>query len=249
MTKPRVVASIEARMKSQRFPGKVLMDIEGTTSLSRLLKRLRRANLLDEIVLATSHTIADDALVAWAKSENLAYHRGDETDVLARVVEAHQMMRSDIVVKVCGDTPLLDPEVIDTAIDLFLSDPSTDVVTTTQERFFPDGVDAEVFSLASLIEVSQMNYEAEVREHVSLQFYRSNSGYKVSNLTSPQKLFAPALRFVIDYPEDLEMVRNVYRRLLPISGENFNTVDVIRLLKKEPQIAAMNAKYSEFTSS
>ena len=72
MTKPRVVASIEARMKSQRFPGKVLMDIEGTTSLSRLLKRLRRANLLDEIVLATSHTIA--TLHAIFYDKNLTFH-------------------------------------------------------------------------------------------------------------------------------------------------------------------------------
>jgi Spore coat polysaccharide biosynthesis protein F, CMP-KDO synthetase homolog len=242
MSEGKIVASIEARMSSSRLPGKVLADIEGAPSLSRLVQRLRRATQIDAIVLSTSDSPSDDILAEWAKNEKLPCFRGNEANVLARVIGTHQMMGSDIVVKVCGDTPLLDPIVIDQAITTFLNNKSIDVVTTTQKRFFPDGVDAEVFSLSLLSEVAEKINDPLVHEHVSLYFYNPDNGYAVFDLVTPDTLFAPNLRLVLDYTEDLEMIRAVFSKLLPTRGENFGTADIIKLVREEPAILSINQR-------
>src|SRR2546422_5615394 len=144
---PRVVASIEARMRSSRLPGKVLADIGGTPAIARLMTRLRRARLVDGIVLATTTHASDDPLVAWATASGVDLFRGSEDDVLLRVVEAHRMMRSDVIVEVTGDCPLLDPEVIDLGVETFLAN-DCDVVTNVITSSFPQGVDVQVFRRA-----------------------------------------------------------------------------------------------------
>ena len=103
----------------ESLPGKVLMDINGLTSLDRQLMRLRRSRLIDDIVLATTTSSNDDVLATWAEGADLACYRGSEEDVLARVVGAHQMMDSDVIVEITGDCPLLDPDVIDLGIEFF----------------------------------------------------------------------------------------------------------------------------------
>jgi spore coat polysaccharide biosynthesis protein SpsF len=115
----RIVASIEARMSSSRLPGKVLLDINGEPSLTRQIRRLRQSKKVNDIVVATSTNPADDPIVSWAATENIACYRGSEDDVLLRVVEAQRFLNSDIVVEICGDTPLIDPLIIDQAISLF----------------------------------------------------------------------------------------------------------------------------------
>src|SRR3954468_22741224 len=109
---PKVVASVEARMGSSRLPGKVLMDIGGVPSLTRLFRRLRNCRGVDDVVLATSTAPGDDALEAWAGDAGVDVFRGSEDDVLSRVVGAQRMMKSDVVVEVTGDCPLLDSEVV-----------------------------------------------------------------------------------------------------------------------------------------
>src|SRR3989344_6963298 len=119
-TKSRVVASVEARMNSSRLPGKVLLDINGAPALTRLVHRLRRAQLLDDIVIATTTESADDAIATWGQREGVHIFRGSHHDVLQRVVDAHADMRSDIIVEVTGDSILLDPTIIDQGVKLFL---------------------------------------------------------------------------------------------------------------------------------
>src|SRR6266851_10076426 len=134
--RPRIVASIEARMRSSRLPGKVLADINGVPALTRLVRRLRRCHLLDDVVLATTVNTADGALVEWAEANGVAAYRGSEEDVLARVVEAHRQMGSDVVVEVTGDCTLLDPEIIDLGVATYLAN-RCDVVTNVRNPSFP----------------------------------------------------------------------------------------------------------------
>src|SRR4051812_48719033 len=94
---PRIVASIEARMSSSRLPGKVLADVEGRPALLRLVERLRRADTINDIVVATTTKTSDDSLVLLLEREGIRCFRGSEDDVLQRVVEAHRMMKTDIV--------------------------------------------------------------------------------------------------------------------------------------------------------
>jgi spore coat polysaccharide biosynthesis protein SpsF len=240
----RVVASIEARMRSSRLPGKVLLDIHGAPSLGRLLHRLRRARSLDGIVLATTTSPLDDALVEWAKSEDLPVFRGSEDDVLARVVGAHEQMNTDVIVEICGDCPLLDPEVVDLCVEAFRGN-DTDVVSTVREPSLPQGVDAQVFRLSALKEVERTVSDPAVREHVSLYFYEHPERYRIHHFSAPERWRRPELRLQLDYPEDLALIRAVYERLLPERGDNFGLDDVIGLLDADPALARMNAHCEE----
>lgn len=241
---PRFVASIEARMGSSRLPGKVLEDLAGAPALTRLVRRLRRAGRLDGIVLATTTSAEDDALARWAETEGVECFRGSEDDVLARVVEAQRTMASDVVVEVCGDTPLLDPVVIDMAIDAFDSQ-VCDVVTTTRERSFPDGIDAEVFRLADLEEVAATVADPAVREHVSLHFYQQPDRYRVVHLPAPPQWQRPEIQLVLDDPADLERIREIYARLEPDFGDAFGTGDIIDLIDRDPALAGDGGAASE----
>ena len=150
--KPRVVASIEARMNSSRFPGKMLSDLSGRPALIRLVDRLRRATTLDAIVVATTAEPADDPLARAVEAAGIACFRGSESDVLNRVVEAHRTMATEIVVEVTGDCPLTDPKVIDHGVNTFLAH-DVDVVSNVAKPSFPIGIDVQVFGLPALAKV------------------------------------------------------------------------------------------------
>ena len=244
MSRPKVVASIEARMGSSRLPGKVLEDIHGRPALSRLLERLRQCQQLNDIVLATSVAPADDALEAWAKSEQVAYYRGSEDDVLHRVVNAHRQMESEVIVEVTGDCTMLDPDVIDQAIETYFAN-DADVVANVDPLSYPMGVDVQVFGFGLLAKVEETIHETAVREHVSIHFYRNPDRFRLIRLIAPHELRRPELRFQLDYPEDLKFLREVYGKLLPIHGNHFRTRHILELLDKHPELVMINRDCEE----
>lgn len=241
---PRVVASIEARMASTRLPGKVLCDIGGQPALTRLLRRLRRCEILDDIVLATTTNPLDDALIDWANAEDVAVYRGSENDVLGRVAEAHDKMNSDIIVGICGDMPLLDPMVVDMAIATFLAN-DCDIVSTTRVPSFPQGADAEVYTAEHLRELSEQARSAGAREHVSLGFYERPEQYRVIHLVAPPRWRRPHQRLLLDYDEDRRFISTVYNRLEPDYGDGFGIEEILALLAREPEIARINQGIAE----
>jgi len=236
----RVVASIEARMGSSRLPGKVLADIGGGSALTRLLRRLRLCTTVDDIVLATSTAPADDALEVWARSNNVACHRGSEDDVLQRVVGAQTQLKSDVVVEVTGDCPLLDPQVIDLGVQTFFAN-ECDVVTNARVPSYPQGADVQVFRLADLAHVEKTISDAAVREHVSLHFYEHPEKYRIIHLIAPRAWQLPDQRLQLDYEDDLKFIREVYSRLEPLHGDSFGVSQIAELLLKESALGLLNA--------
>lgn len=236
---PRVIASIEARMGSSRFPGKVLADINGQPALTRLVRRLRRSQKLDGVILATTVSPLDDAIEQWAAHEDVPCYRGSEEDVLNRVVQAQTLMRSDIVVEVTGDCVLLDAEIIDLGITTFLEN-ECDVVTNARKLSFPLGMDVQVYRLRDLEEVERTSTDPAVREHVSLYFYEHPERYRVLHLFAPARWRAPEYRFQLDYPEDHRFIREVYLRLEPDYGDAFGVEEIMALLRREPALVNIN---------
>lgn len=235
----KVIASIEARMGSSRLPGKVLADVCGQPALTRQLRRLRRCRTIDDIILATSNSPNDNPLEQWAISENIAFHRGSEDDVLQRVVEAHRKMNSDVVVEITGDCPLLDPEIIDMGITMFL-DNDCDVVLT--EQTYPGGMDVLVYKFSILEENERVIQDPLVREHVAYYIVRHPEIYRTIKLIAPKRWHAPEYRFVLDYPEDLEFIREIYRRLEPKFEDTFGIEEIMSLVKVEPDLLKINFK-------
>jgi spore coat polysaccharide biosynthesis protein SpsF len=243
-TKPRVVASVEARMGSSRLPGKMLADVAGRPALARVLDRLARATTLDAVVVATTTRREDDPLVQAAEDAGVSCFRGSEDDVLARVVGAHRMMGTDVVVEVTGDCTLIDPEVIDLGVETFLAN-QVDVVANVARPSFPMGVDVQVFRLAALAEVEASIRDPAVREHVSLFFYENPQRYRIHHLVAAKRYRAPELRLQLDYPEDLELIRQIYRRLQPRYGDAFGTPEILDLLAAEPALTEINRHCEE----
>jgi spore coat polysaccharide biosynthesis protein SpsF len=232
---PKVIASIEARMGSTRLPGKVLADIVGKPALSRLLERLRLCQSIDDIVLATTTNPLDEQLIEWAESEGLEYYCGSEDNVLDRVVCAHEKMGSDIIVEICGDMILLDPEVVDLGVDTFLHN-KCDVVTTTGKKSYPEGVDVVVFQLSDLQWINQNTASVEHQEHVSLYFFENDFKYTILNLMAPRCFQLPHWRLLLDYPEDLEAIREIYSALIKQLGPTFSLEHIVDYVKKSPTI-------------
>jgi spore coat polysaccharide biosynthesis protein SpsF len=246
-SKLRVVASVEARMRSSRLPGKMLSDIEGRPALLRLLDRLRRAKTLDAIVVATTVHPADDPLVEAVEADGFACYRGSEGDVLSRVVEAHRMMGSELVVEVTGDCTLIDPAVIDLGVSSFIAN-DADVVANVVQPSYPQGIDVQVFPFAALAEVEASVDDPAVREHVSLYFYEHPERYRILHLAAPESCRAPTLRLQLDYPEDQALIREIYRRLTPKFGDEFGTPEILALLAAEPTLAEINRHCAEKAS-
>lgn len=239
----RVVASIEARMGSSRLPGKVLMDIGGKPAIERLVHRLRGCAELDDIVVATTTSPKDDAIVAWAEAMGVAVHRGSEDDVLQRVVDAHAKMDSELVVEITGDCPMIDPGVVDLAVATWRNN-DCDVVSNAHKPGFPQGTDVQVFRADALAHVAATIHDPAVREHVSLHFYEAPE-YRIIYLMAPPRYTMPEVRMQLDYPEDLELIRAVYAELEPRFGARFDAVAVVELLKERPDLVAINAHCEE----
>ena len=245
IARPRVVASIEARMGSSRLLGKVLMSINGKPAIQRLVDRLRMCQSLDDIVVATTTNASDDPLEKWCSDYGVACFRGSEEDVLNRVVEAHRFMRSDLVVEITGDCPLTDPQIVDLGVETFLSH-SVDIVSNCGKSLtWPMGQYVQVFPLRLLAEVDRLIDDVAVHEHVSLYFYEHPEKYKLIELLSLQRWREPEWRMQLDYSEDLHFQNEVYSRLEPLHGEGFGIEEVVALLRREPQLLGINCHCQE----
>lgn len=245
MSKPKVVASIEARMGSSRLPGKVLRDIHGTPALGRLVQRLRLCRSVDDLIVATSTSDGDEPIAAWCADHGVRCFRGSEDDVLGRVVGAHQSIGSDLIVEITGDCPLTDPAIVDLGVETFLAH-QVDVVTNCGSILtWPMGQYVQVFPLALLDEVNRSSADPAIHEHVSLYFYEHPERYRVLNLLAPRGWEAPQWRMQLDYPEDLWFQTEIYRRLEPVHGEGFGLEAIMALLRANPDLVQINLHCQE----
>ena len=233
-------------MGSSRFPGKVACRC-GTEqpALTRLLRRLRRCNRLDDIVLATTVSPADDALASMGDTaKKLPSIAAAKTTCLHRVVQAQTRMKSDVVVEITGDCILLDPELIDMGVKTFLHN-DCDVVSNVFPVTFPLGEDVQVFRLSDLAEVERTVFDPAVREHVSLYFYDNPHKYRIFNLFAPLRWHAPEYRFQLDYRADHDFICAIYRHLAPAYGDWFGLEEIMNLLRRKPELLTINSDCQE----
>ena len=202
---PRNVAIIQARMGSNRFPGKMLARLGGIPLLEWVVRRMLRATALAQVVLATSDRAGDDALAELATSLGIAVFRGSEGDVLGRFVGAARMVGADNVVRICADNPFIEPAEVDRLVRHFADCPC-DYACNHQDRLgsvYADGFGAEILSTALLEKIAASAVEPRHREHATLYLWDHASEYKLSAPAAPAELAFPDLRFDIDAPADL----------------------------------------------
>lgn len=205
------VVVVQARMGSQRLPGKVLMDLDGRPLIERVLTRAASTASVDEVVLATTDRDEDDALAGVAEGLGLRWFRGSEQDVLARFRGAAREAHADAVVRITGDCPLVDPGVIDTVAGELLANPTCDLASNVLRRTFPKGLDTEALYTDVLERAHRMGTSAEAREHVTWFVYRERPElFLLRSVEHPTDL--SELDWSVDTFEDLERVRALWAR-------------------------------------
>ena len=236
MQTKKIIASIEARMTSSRLPGKVLKKINNLPCLELMVNRVKKSKYLNDIVIATTINKEDDAIVKWCRENNINYYRGSENNVYERVLEAHIHFDTDIIVELTGDCPLLDPVLIDDAIEVYLKG-DYDYVSNCIEETYPLGMAVEVFSLEALKSI-KTNRELSYmdKEHVSPYLYVSNE-YKTFNIEAPKEHFFPNLSVTLDTKEDFEMIEKVDSQFDNI---DYSLSDIIKVVNENKQWLKLN---------
>jgi spore coat polysaccharide biosynthesis protein SpsF len=233
----KTVAIVQARMGSTRLPGKVMINLCGRTVLQRVTERLRRATLLDEILVATTTEAADDAIVRECRRLGIASFRGSERDVLDRYYRAALEYEATLIIRVTADCPLIDPALVDRAIQVF-HEANADYLNNTSPRTYPRGLDVEVIKMSALEQAWKDAESPHEREHVSPYLYEHPELFRLSSLAGSTD--CSRYRWTLDTPEDLELLRALCSRLG--NRNDFAWEELIPIMESEPQLAAMNAQ-------
>lgn len=238
-----LLAILQARLSSQRLPNKVLAPILGRPLLLRAVERVARARSIDRLLIATSRDPADDPLVEMCREAGVDCYRGSLNDVLDRFYQAASQRGADEIVRLTGDNPLVDPDLIDEIVAYHRTG-KFDYTSNSVERTFPYGLDVEVLPMSMLELAWRVASRPYDREHVTT-YHRARPdelrlGHYKDSVDRSQ------CRWTVDEPADLELVRQIYAELYP-QNPKFTRHDVHVLMARRPELAALNAHVGQLT--
>jgi len=231
-----IVAIVQARMGSSRLPGKSLAEIEERPMLWHVIQRVKRATLVDQVVVATSIAPADDVIERMCLQNGVRCYRGSESDVLDRFYHAARAEKAKQVVRITADCPLIDPEVIDRVVRRFQRG-DLDYASNAMVRTYPDGLDTEICSFSALERAWHEATKASEREHVT-PYFRSGK-FRTANVENDVTSVYQRYRWTVDETADLEFVRAVYKAFR--GRETFVMKDILELLEKNRGLEKMNS--------
>jgi spore coat polysaccharide biosynthesis protein SpsF len=235
----KIVAILQARMGSSRFPGKVLADIVGKPLIMHIIERIRAAKKIDGIILATTQSRDDDEMENFAEKSGIHCYRGEVDDVLSRFYGAATKYKASVIVRICCDDPLIDQKMLDDLLDLHFKT-HADYTSTSHERTYPVGVEAEVFNYDILEKAFNCANKEYEREHVTPYIYEHPELFKIRFIEAKKKIRRPELRLTVDTQEDFYLVREIFENLYK-KDQLFYTEDVIDFLDSHPELLSVNS--------
>ncbi len=244
--KGKTAAIIQARMGSNRLPGKVLKPLLGKPLLYRLIEQLRCSKLLDEIIVATSDQAADEPIRELCDDCAIKCFGGSADNVLKRYVDCVGEFGVDIIVRVTADNPLIDPEQIDGMIEAYRKDPRLDYINNIHRNGAVHGAGCELVTAGALKKALRLTDEEGAddksfyREHVTIFIRRYCESFNILKYKPDEKLVRNDLSFTVDYPEDYSIVESIYRELYK-EGTFIPAGEIVNFLDRHPEIAALNA--------
>lgn len=216
-------------MGSTRLPNKVMKPIGGIPMIELLLSRLARAREADQIIVATSVDERNLPLVEHVRKLGYTCEQGSENDVLDRYVQAAEKHQADVVVRITGDCPLVDPDLVDEAIRRFKA-ADVDYFSNVEPPTYPDGLDIEVCTFKALKQASQETGDPSDHEHVT-PYVRESGRFKTSAMQHDQDL--SALRWTVDEPADFAVIEKVFQHFHPRT--DFSWHEVLELQQRQPE--------------
>lgn len=230
----KIVALVQARMGSTRLPNKVMKPLGGIPMIELLLSRLARAHEVDQIVVVTSVDERNMPLIQHVHKLGYACEQGSENDVLDRYLQAAKKHQADVVVRITGDCPLVDPALVDEVIRRFKA-ANVDYFSNTNPPTYPDGLDIEVCTFEALQRASWETNDPFDREHVT-PYLRKPGKFETAEMQHCQDL--SALRWTVDEPADLLVIEKVFQHFSPRT--DFTWSDVLDLQQQQPDLFSSN---------
>jgi len=230
----KIIALVQARMGSTRLPNKVMKPICGIPMIELLITRLARSLEIDQLIVVTSIDERNLQLVRHVQSLGFDCEQGSENDVLDRYVKVAKKYQADIVVRITGDCPLVDPELVDELIRTFKKT-NLDYLSNNYPPTYPDGLDIEVFTLKALEQAALEANEVFDREHVT-PYLRKPGKFKIDNKMNNEDF--SSLRWTVDEQVDLTVIDRVFQHFYP--SNDFSWLDVLELQKQQPALFNLN---------
>jgi len=243
MKTKKTAAIIQARMGSTRLPGKVMKDLNGKPVLWHVIERVKQAENIDQIIIATTTAKRDKIIYDRSIEWGVKSYQGSEEDVLARYYEAANKYEIDRVVRITSDCPLIDPYVIDEIVEYYNKNDYTLVTNAGSDlnnRTYPRGLDTEVFSFDVLEKAYNKAEKKYQREHVTPYIYENYNDilyYKNNEDLSNY-------RITLDTKEDFELIKVLYDKLYQ-GKHDFYLKDIIEVFKKNPELININKKVEQ----
>lgn len=234
---------IQARMGSTRLPGKILKDLCGSPMLAHVIRRVKAAERIDVVCVATTDMDIDDQVAQLAGECGAEVFRGSEDDVLSRYAGAAETFKIDLIVRVTSDCPMYDAALLDEMLEsreeLVKEIGTVDYYSNCIQRTFPRGLDTEIVPLETLQIAHREAVSKSDREHVLPYIYDNPDRFRLGHYVNPDG-DQSSFRWTVDTPEDYEMVQHVYEELYPVNPL-FDRKMILALLAKRPELKALNA--------
>ena len=232
MKENQVLAIIQARMSSKRLPGKMMKKILGKPLIYYVVERLKESKKIDSVIVAISDNKSDDILEEFCINNSINYFRGPEEDVLKRVYDCAKKYKGNTIIRVCGDSPLIDPDIIDTLLKQFKD---CEYLTNAIKPFVPKGTDLEILTFDVLKKIDFEAKKKEDREHVTKYICDNKNKFKIKEIYPDKSLYRPDIKLTVDTINDFILVEKIFKELYH-KKKIFTTKDIINLLEKRPQI-------------
>ncbi|MBI4378780.1 MAG: glycosyltransferase family protein [Nitrospinae bacterium] len=240
----KIVAIVQARMGSERLPGKTLKRVSGKPMLEHIIQRVMSSNNIHTIVIATTNNKKDQPIINLSKRLSISYYAGSEDDVLNRFIGAVESVSTDaeinsaqvIVVRICGDNPLIDIRYLDEMINSHMLKCAE---YTYNDSPIPVGTSGEVVNYMILKRVNGIARGGRYREHVTTYILDHLNEFRVNRTTPPAYLKDKTFRLTVDTEEDLKLIRRIYKNLYS-KGDIVETARAITLLEENPSLLKIN---------
>jgi spore coat polysaccharide biosynthesis protein SpsF len=226
----KISAIVEARSNSTRLPNKILLKINKKTVLEHLINKIKKSKNLNEIIIATTTNKIDDSIVKVAKKLKVKFFRGEENNVLKRVIDASTFFKVDTIVRITSDCPLLDINLVDQYIDIYKNN-NVDIVGNAKVRSYPDGMDIEIINSKSLKKSYKFAKNNYLREHTCLTIYKKKKIFKIINIVALPNEFFPDLSLTLDVYKDFVLIKKIIKHCKKIK-KDLNCSEIIKLVLK-----------------
>ena len=236
----KVAGIIEARMGSSRLPGKVMLPFGEEPALGLLLKRVRSADKLDEVIVATTEEKSDIPIIRFCEKIGIKSFRGSENDVMKRVLDTARHCEADLICELMGDSPFLDPTEINRAITEYQARDCDYLSNFWPENTYPLGFAVQVYRTEVLSRAEKMTQDPVDRSHVTTFIYQNPDLFVLEGIKAPSECHAPDLRMALDQSEDYEAMQEVFEGINGSENPFFSMKDCIRFLRNNPRVIKIN---------